>query len=607
MFLSLSINNLLNYPKLLCVFTMILTTSMNAIIAQPPSNDYQLLFEDNFTGEKVNEKHWSFRTGARTGANIDSWNVQENVYQKDSSLHVVVRQEMVNGKLQNTGGGIISKHQFGFGFYECLSKPFMAGKGVHSAFWQAGGLTGNNRIFEIDGYEIDSKVPMGCNNLYVHIAPPGYKEVPWPCRANVPIQFLKDGWFLDAYEYTPQGVIFYDNGQIVAKAEWNELTAAQVVWLTALNGVGTVDADKLPGETLFKYFRYYAKPYPGINLLPNGNFEYNMGKTMWRAPIAWTLESGKNAVNIEQDDDKKGYYLQLGNTIESTGVSISQKLEYILNDTYTLTAKVRTSSPTLKAKLKVTGIGGKDRVLKIQPSSDWTNITLDNITVTSNTAIIMVESASDAGLALEIDDVKFFKPLEKESHVPSAPQMLFTGDPVWQIGMTDTLNFTGDNKFYFFDRNVGLGDSVTIQMYLMARKESNAVVMSRMPKLGKSGWSVQLLPGGAVAFNIGSIVDHKTVVAKNAFKYGQPFKLTIVYEKGEAEIFINDQLEKREQVADYNLNDVTAAGRLGDTGAAFEAVGEVIVNTETNDGRVKPGIFSGTVHGLTIRNIIVAK
>jgi beta-glucanase (GH16 family) len=282
----MSFTSVYNYRKLLSILTMLLTLSITELVAQPPSKDYQLLFEDNFTGEKVNDKHWSFRIGARTGLNINSWNRKENVYQKDSGLHVVVKQEMLNDTLRNTGGGIISKHQFGYGYYECLSKPFMVGKGVHSAFWQAGGVAGNNRIFEIDGYEIDSKVPMGCNNLYVHIAPPGYKEVPWPCRANVPVQFLNDGWFLDAYEYTPQGVNFYDNGQIVAKAEWNELTAAQVVWLTALNGVGTVDVDKLPGETVFKYFRYYAKPYPGINLLPNGNFEYNMGKTMWRVPTA---------------------------------------------------------------------------------------------------------------------------------------------------------------------------------------------------------------------------------------------------------------------------------------------------------------------------------
>jgi len=582
---------------------LVLCTAASApAAAQPPSADYKLLFEDNFTGEKVNEKHWSFRIGSRTGANIESWNAKENVYQKDSGLHIVVKQEMVNDTLRNTGGGIISKHQFGYGYYECMSKPFMDGKGVHSSFWQAGGVGNNNRIFEIDGYEIDSKVAMGCNNLYVHIAPIGYKEVPWPCRANVPVTFLEDGWFLDAYEYTPSGVVFYDNGKIVAKAEWNELTAAQVVWLTALNGVGKVDADKLPGETIFKYFRYYAKPYPGVNLLPNGNFEYNMGRKVWTAPVAWTLDAGKNALSLETEDAGKGYFLQMGNPAQAGTIAISQKLEYILNDTYSLTAKVRMSTPDLKSKIKVSGTGGRDRIFKIPPSSDWSIIVVENIVVGSNTAIISVESESGAGAVLDIDDIRFFKPAGAVSNPRANSQTLFTGEPVWQIGQTDTLNFTGDNKFYFFDRNVGFGDSVTIALELLASKAANTVVLSRMPKQGKSGWSVQLLPGGGVAFNIGSVQNHKSIVAKNAFEVGKSFKLACSFEKGMAKIYINDQLVKTENSEGYDLKDKTAAGRLGDTGAGFEAVGEVMVKTESKEGLTKPTSFIGTIHQLKIYN-----
>ena len=53
-----------------------------------------------------------------------------------------------------------------------------------------------------------------------------------------------DGWWIDAYEYTPDGVVFYDQGREVARADFLDLVAAQNVWLTALNGVGT--AQKMP-------------------------------------------------------------------------------------------------------------------------------------------------------------------------------------------------------------------------------------------------------------------------------------------------------------------------------------------------------------------------
>jgi hypothetical protein len=115
-------------------------------------------------------------------------NLKECISVHDGSLHIVAKQQMMDGKLENVGGGVISKHQFGYGYYETLSKPFMAGKGVHSAFWQAGGAIANNDVFEIDSYEIDSKENMGCNNLYLHISPKGV-SIPWVTRAHVPITF----------------------------------------------------------------------------------------------------------------------------------------------------------------------------------------------------------------------------------------------------------------------------------------------------------------------------------------------------------------------------------------------------------------------------------
>jgi len=74
-------------------------------------------------------------------------------------------------------------------------------------------------------------------------------------------------------ECTPDGVIFYDQGKIVARADFPDLVARQNVWLTALNGVGKVDADKQPGETRFDHSRFYARDYPGATLLANGGFE----------------------------------------------------------------------------------------------------------------------------------------------------------------------------------------------------------------------------------------------------------------------------------------------------------------------------------------------
>src|SRR5581483_2035099 len=111
----------------------------------------------------------------------------------------------------------------------------------------------NNDVFEIDSYEIDSGSPIECNNFYLHLRSAA-ATVPWPHRANLRWAPAADGWFYDAFDYSPAGVTFYDNGKAVARAEWPDLPAQQRIWLTALNGVGTVDAARLPGETVFDYF-----------------------------------------------------------------------------------------------------------------------------------------------------------------------------------------------------------------------------------------------------------------------------------------------------------------------------------------------------------------
>ncbi len=161
-------------------------------IAQAPKG-YSLLFEENFIGNKLNEDIWKYRIDRRTGFGyMDGLNLKENAYVKDSALHVVLNHELINGKWENTGGGVISKLNCGYGYYECLSKPFMEGHGVHTSFWQRGSSTPNNNIFEIDAYEIDSKTWVATNNLYVDLAPSkNLKYTPWPTVPKYLLRLIK--------------------------------------------------------------------------------------------------------------------------------------------------------------------------------------------------------------------------------------------------------------------------------------------------------------------------------------------------------------------------------------------------------------------------------
>ena len=572
-------------------------------------NGYVQLYEDNFSGPALNLKDWQYRTGRRTGMGyMDGLNLPENVYLKDSALHIVVKHEQINGKWENTGGGIIGKINFGYGFYESLSKPFMAGHGVHTSFWQRGGSNPNNNIFEIDSYEIDSKTWVATNNLYVDLPFQGYQYTPWPHRAQVPFTFMEDGWFLDAYEFTPDGVVFYDNDKIVAKADYKDLNARQVVWLTALNGVGKVDSTKLPGESVFKYFRYYGKDYPGYNLLPNGNFEYNQTKTDPSKPISWDIKGDSAAVSIIKGNSARdAYKLRIG-LEQAHQVNVSQTLTYLLNGNYELSFYTRAPSKLTNAHVVISGHGSEKIQFPIKPTEKWQKITIPSVILSSNKVTIAFDVNGEARQSLEIDDVQFMKPLLNGKGISSTIKQSKLHDPIWSLAMQQPITFTGDQKFYFFDRNVGIGDSISIHFKMNAEKFSNATPIARMPKTGKSGWSIQTTASGAMIFRIGSIESHEDFLIEQMYEVGHPVSLGFVKQSKDIFIYKNGKLVRKFQLRDHETKDATAAGRLGTVGKEFEAIGDVVMQVNSADKETtKMSNFRGDIHQLRIYNRAVHK
>lgn len=565
---------------------------------------YVLLYEDDFSGTKINLNDWQFRTGRRTGMGyMEGLNLPGNVYLKDSALHINVRHEQINGKWENTGGGIIGKHNFGYGYYETLSKPFMEGHGVHTSFWQRGGSNPNNNIFEIDSYEIDSKTRVATNNLYVDLPYQGYSYTPWPHRAQIPFKFRNDGWFLDAYEFTPEGVVFYDNDKIVAKAEYNELNARQVVWLTALNGVGKVDSSKLPGESVFKYFRYYAKDYPGYNLLPNGNFEFNQNKTDPAKPIAWDISGDSSSVLIMQEDAARDKYRLRVGMGHKHRVGLSQTLKYLRNGSYQLSFYAKSLSNPTTANIVISEHGSEKIIYPIKASAEWKKMTIPDIRLSSNQVTISIQVQGDDRQWLEFDNIQFIKPRIKDIIPNAEKQVPQETLPVWSIALRNPITFIGDQTFYFFDRNVGIGDSMSIHFVMKADQLANTTPIARIPKTGQSGWSIQTTADGALIFRIGSIESHEDIKVADMYKPGQTVEIGLVKQSRDVLIYKNTRLVWKYKLLGHDTNDATAAGRLGTVGTEFEAVGEVVMQSserETESTAMKN--FRGVIEKLRIYN-----
>ena len=574
----------------------------------PPSADYELLFAEEFVGERVNEQDWSFRTGLRTGTGINGLNLEANVVVSGGHLIVTAKQETIQGKLENTGGGLISKHRFGYGYYECRSQPFMGGRGVHTAFWQRGLGADNNVIFEIDSYELDSTYRIASNNLYVDVSPSGYMDLAWPHRANVPLTLPADGWFIDGYEYSPEGVTFYDHGRVVARADLTGLVAAQNVWLTALNGVGTVDAAKLPGQTRFDYFRFYARDHPGANLLANGGFEYNQEKVDPQRPVAWTETGDASAARVFRGGAAHGDYKLRHESTRVYTARTAQSLQFIRNGDYELRARVRRGPGQTVARLRVQDYGGADLAVDFPVSGVWTDLSIPDIAVTLQGVTIAIESAGDGAGWLEVDEIQFLKPPSPGHAVrPTRSFAPLNTDPIWKLAAREPITFTGDDKFYYFGRNVGYGDAMTVSLIMKPGANVPTFPVSRIPATGDHGWGVGLAEGGDLFFRLGSHATQADVVVRGAWSQGTSVRVTCVYDRGLVRIFLNGALRAQATVAKYAPRDATAAGVLGANSGQYRAVGDVTLGDDApppQSLRYRP--FAGTLGDVRIYNRALA-
>lgn len=581
------------------IFLLLFLLSFMEIMAQPPvGRGYQLVFEDNFDGDSVNTAHWYFREGRRTaGSYINGINRKENVRVKDGILYVDCRHEKIDGQMEYTGGGIISRANFGYGYYECKSKPFMAGRGVHTSFWQSGGAYPNSNVFEIDSHEIDSKSYIGCNNLYVHLGNKEQTYVPWPHRANLQFSTDEEGWWIDAYEYTPDGVIFYDNGRVVAQAEWHDLNAAQQVWLSALNGCGKVEEDKQPGYSAFDYFRFYTRDYPGVNILQNGNFEFNQDKADPYIPMCWKVEGTPKVVKVVTGNTSRDNYKIRFSSEEDYRSRLIQELTYIMDGKYILSAMVRSSGGQEKAEI-VAYSGKNKKKTSIKASMNWKRVEFP-VQVTSHMVTIELNTVAKAGQWLEFDDINLMKPLSEKRE--QKPFSLFK-EAVWNIAEECPIQFIGNSDFYFFDRCVGVGEAITIDLTFNAEVNGNMVPISRMPQKGKSGWAICLTKEEDLVFQIGSLSDHTNIYVPGAYKRGEDCAVRCVFNRGEALVYINGKLMKKQTGILHDTLDKTAAGRMGAVNYKFDAANDVIVERKGFDGNQDYNYFRGALKQVRIYN-----
>lgn len=394
----------------------------------PTGGGYQLLYADEFNTGSLDTGSWSYRTGTRLGG----LNLPENVRVGPSdpgvsSLHIDFDYEAIADTPTYTGGGIISRRDFGYGYYEVRARLYGASKGFHQSFWSmgvksdpevaAGGDSSREQLIEIDGFEVDS-VDADHVATNLHYYPTGSGE-PNIMRGGQEHAVNTTGWFTAAYEWLPGRVNLYVDDVRVRTIYVDEAFAPQKVWITGLPtpdlSPGAVPPD-VSAQMEVDYFRFYGAPNR-VNRLGNSGFNDGAASNLG-VPLIWNESGAVGASSLSAASPYEGSHALRHSGSTAYTVTTQQDTGYIPNGTYRLTAKVRSSGGQSSAAMQVSGHGGSAMSAAIPLATTWTEIAIDNIPVSSKGARIGFTSQAAGGQWLEVDDVHLYEVAAADSLDP---------------------------------------------------------------------------------------------------------------------------------------------------------------------------------------------
>jgi beta-glucanase (GH16 family) len=219
---------------------------------------YHLAWSDEFDGNTLDLSKWTYRTDSKM------WSTQlpANDSVSDGTLIIALKKETAAGK-QYTGGGIISKKTFLYGYYEARFRV-PPGAGWHTSFWtmstDGSGTTKPGATQELDICEQNSvnltDYSAGIFAWGDHGKQFGRKYIHTP---DLHAEFHVWGC-----EFTPETVKFYFDGRLTHQTDAKVFKQGpQSIWLTciasALENTPAVDDKQLPATAEFDYVRYFSR------------------------------------------------------------------------------------------------------------------------------------------------------------------------------------------------------------------------------------------------------------------------------------------------------------------------------------------------------------
>ncbi len=239
------------------IIIVLLILFMSFLIhAQNAPDGYQLKWSDEFNTQSLDTTEWFYRETKRGDISIC---VPKNVSIEDSMLRIDMLIENY-GDFPQTCGGVISKRNFKYGYFETAVKVD-GGDGWHEAFWTS--YSNGRNYLSQDPITISRSEIDGLEHYCTHnINEFSYGIIEWWDGGNQSIyrekhstpHDLNDTLYTWAFEFTPDYFNFFFDGKVIATINSNRIPKNDFfIWLSS---IGIRMASK-NGVCFFDYFRYY--------------------------------------------------------------------------------------------------------------------------------------------------------------------------------------------------------------------------------------------------------------------------------------------------------------------------------------------------------------
>ncbi len=209
---------------------------------------YHLTFHDEFLA--MNEDMWQYRIDKR----LNSAQRKENVRVVDGKLILDLKKEQFDG-YNNTAGGLISKQQFKYGYYEASMKVPKE-LGWHTSVWMMDQWKSPTDIqqFEVDIAEVYKRNTINAGAWDHNLHDSHNSRL-----AYVPEDDMSAGFHTYGCEYTPEKITFFFDGKPFHSIDPKLFPETEMnIWLTSVANLKYNDYKIAETDTAeFDYVRFF--------------------------------------------------------------------------------------------------------------------------------------------------------------------------------------------------------------------------------------------------------------------------------------------------------------------------------------------------------------